>query len=64
MRNIEEEAYVATMLTMKPARRILQHEEDIAEAACDARQSKYRRKWSKVYAEILVELKEDEDAGH
>jgi hypothetical protein len=64
MRIIKDEAYDATQLTMKPARRILQHVEAAAVAASDIRRSEYSRKWRKVYAEILAELKEDQDAGH
>ena len=64
MRILEDEAYDATQLTMKPTRRILQHAEAAAVAASDIRRSEYSHKWRKVYAEILAELKEDQDAGH
>jgi hypothetical protein len=64
MRIIEDEARAATNLTMEPTRLILQRAEDDAKAACNIRQSEYLRKWTKVYNEILAELKEDQDAGH
>jgi hypothetical protein len=64
MRIIEDEALAATKLTMKPARRLLQHAEATAKVLHNIRRSEYDRKWNKVYAEILAELKEDQDAGH